>query len=121
MLFALAACTPQPQETSWGWKRSTEPDDVMNFLNGTAPYTQPIIRAEITAVNKGSYIDFIVFYLAGENGDAAGGWGWKKATDPDDVMNFLSGTGAYDRPVASAEVVAVSMPTYTEFYVFYTR
>ncbi len=105
---------------SWGWKRATAPDDVMNFLNKKPPYTQNIKRAEITAVNKGAYIDFIIFYQTGEDNNDIG-WGWKKSTNEDDVKAFLSGEGSYSQPIVLAEVVAVSMPTHTEFYIFYTR
>ena len=105
----------------WGWKRATSPDDVMNFLNTTPPYTQIIKRAEITAVDKDSYVDFIVFYQQGDSSDPHGGWGWKKSTEPDDVKDFLSGDGAYNQPVVSVEVAAINKQTFTEFYVFYTR
>lgn len=105
----------------WGWKRATTPDDVMNFLNTTEPYTQIIKRAEITAIDKGSYVDFIVFYQTGDSSDPHGGWGWKKSTEPDDVKDFLSGDGAYNQPVVSVEIAAIHKQTFTEFYVFYTR
>ena len=103
----------------WGWKRATDADDVINFLNKQPPYSHEIEQAEITAVDKGSYIDFIVFYRQGHSD--AGSWGWKKATDEDDVRGFLSGTGPYATPVANVKVVAVGKPSHSEYYVFYTR
>src|SRR5215472_8207602 len=73
----------------WGWKKSTDPDDVMNFLNGKSPYVAPVAEARVSAVWKGSYAEFYVFYVPGKRGQPAGGWGWKKSTDPADAMNFL--------------------------------
>ncbi len=46
-------------------------------------------------------------------------WGWKLSTDPDDVMNFLNGKGAYKRPVKDFRVGGTWRGTYTEFYIFY--
>lgn len=119
--MGLVFCLSAAQAHAWGWKKATDPDDVMNFLNSKAPYQQKIKEAEITAVNKGSYIEFIIFYRSDNTAKTAGGWGWKKATDPDDVKDFLGGQGAYNHPVKEAEVVAVEKKTYTEYYVFYKR
>jgi hypothetical protein len=107
------------QESSWGWKRATDPNDVMNFLNGKAPYNQKIKEAEITAVDKGSYIDYIVFYQSDKTNVSTGVWGWKKATDPNDVMNFLNGKAPYNQKIKEAEITAVDKGTYTEYIVFY--
>jgi len=117
-LFICLSATPIH---AWGWKKATDPNDVMNFLNSKAPYKQKIKEAEITAVNKGAYLEFIVFYRPDQTAVSTGGWGWKKATDPTDVKNFLSGQGAYKRPVKEAKVVAVEKKSYTEDYVFYKR
>ncbi|WDP87083.1 MAG: hypothetical protein HUN05_19730 [Desulfobacter sp.] len=117
----LAICLSTTQGYAWGWKKTTDPDDVMNFLNSKAPYHQTITEAEITAVNHGGYLEFLVFYCSTNTGKATGGWGWKKATDPNDIKNFLGGIGAYKHPVKEAKVVAVKKKTYTEFYVFYKR
>jgi hypothetical protein len=46
-------------------------------------------------------------------------WGWKLSTDPDDVMNFLNGKGAYKDPVKDARVTVMWRDTYEEFYIFY--
>jgi hypothetical protein len=46
----------------WGWKKATTPDDAYNFINGKAPYTAPVKKAEICSVNKGTYLEFYVFY-----------------------------------------------------------
>jgi hypothetical protein len=122
VLMAVLAAPVPGHSAGWGWKRATDPDDVINFLNSKPPYKQKITEAEITAVNKGTYLDFIVFYrTAGLVKPTAGGWGWKKATDPDDVKNFLSGQGAYTQPVKVAKIAAVWEGTYTEYYVFYKR
>jgi hypothetical protein len=47
---------------NWGWKKASTVDDVYNFLNGTGAYKAPIKRAEICSVNKGTYLEFYVFY-----------------------------------------------------------
>ena len=48
-------------------------------------------------------------------------WGWKLATEPDDAMNFLNGTGAYQTPVKDAKICAVWKGTHLEFYIFYHK
>jgi hypothetical protein len=119
VMMAVSLAPVQAQTSGWGWKKATDPNDVINFLNGKAPYKQKITKAEISAVNKGTYLEFIVFYQAGGPASTAGPWGWKKATDPNDVKNFLNGEGAYKRPVKEAKVAGVWKKTYTEYYVFY--
>jgi hypothetical protein len=106
---------------AWGWKKCTDPNDVMNFLNAKAPYKQKITRAEITAVQKGSYTEFIVFYKSSGTATSVGKFGWKRSPNPGDVKNFLSGAGAYNRPVAKAKVVAVQKGNSTEYFIFYTK
>ena len=49
------------------------------------------------------------------------GWGQKRAISPDDVKDFLNGDGAYNQPVASAEIAAINKQAFSEFYVFYKR
>ncbi len=49
----------------------------------------------------------------------SGGWGWKLANDPDDVVNFLSGCGPDARPVKSAQITAMWAGSRSEFHVFY--
>ena len=119
LLICIFVSQANAQGSGWGWKMATDPNDVKNFLNSKAPYTQKIRSAEITAVNKGSHIEFIIFYRSGKATQKTGGWGWKKATDPNDVKDFLSGQGAYQEPVKEAKVVAMNMKTYTEYYVFF--
>ena len=54
-------------------------------------------------------------------GPAPGGWGWKLATDAEDVMRFLNGTGAYTTPVSDARISAIWKDGHAEFVVFYQR
>jgi len=103
----------------WGWKLATDPDDVINFLNGADPYGEPVADVQICAYWNGSYASFIVFYESAEPSQASGGWGWKLATDPDDVMDFLNGTDPYGEPLANAQVCAYWNGTYASFVVFY--
>ena len=117
----LLAIPFQAQAADWGWKRASDPTDVMNFLNAKAPYTQKITEAEITLIDNGTTLDFIIFYHTGSPLVPTGGWAWKKATTEDDVKNFLSGSGAYQTPVKKARVCAAWRRTYTEYYVFYRK
>jgi hypothetical protein len=103
----------------WGWKKATDPDDVVHFLSGTGPYKQAASHARITATWNGAFLEFYVFYQDPLPGEAPRTWGWKKVTDPDDVMAFLNGTGPYKSPVADAKICLVWRDTYLEFYVFY--
>jgi len=119
--IVLLAVPFSAQAADWGWKKATDPNDVMNFLNATAPYTQKITDAEITLTDNGQFLEFIIFYHSGNPLLSTGGWGWKKATDADDVKNFLSGLGAYQTPVKRAKVCAAWRKTYTEYYVFYKK
>ncbi len=105
----------------WGWKLATDPDDVMNFLNGTGAYQRPVTAARIAAMEKEGHTEYYVFYQRVPGSPPITGWGWKKATDADDVMNFLNGTGAYQQPVKNCEICAVRKAAHVEFYVFYTR
>lgn len=103
----------------WAWKKSTDPADVQNFLNGTAPYLTPVADARISAVWKGNYAEFYVFYVPGKPGQPSGNWGWKKSEDPGDVADFLNGQGGYIQPVKNAEIAALQTPSSTDFYAFY--
>lgn len=103
----------------WGWKKSTDPNDVLNFLNGKAAYTTPVADARVSAVWKGSYAEFYVFYVPGKPGQPSGNWGWKESPDPADAMNFLNGQGGYTLPIKNAEIAAVQTPSSTQFYIFY--
>lgn len=104
----------------WGWKLATDPDDVINFLNGCGPYERPVKDAHVTAVWDGSRVTFHAFYQTGAAGQPPGSWGWKKATDPDDALSFLNGTGAYCQPVKEAKLASVRQGDQPEFYIFYT-
>lgn len=45
-------------------------------------------------------------------------YGWKKATDADDVADFLSGRPPY-KPIRNAKVTSVLRDNNLEFYIFY--
>ena len=47
---------------SWGWKLATNPDDAMNFLNGTEPYSRPVRDVKICAVWKDGHQEFLIYY-----------------------------------------------------------
>jgi hypothetical protein len=103
----------------WGWKSAQTPDDVMNFLNSSAGYQMPVIAAKISASEIKGRTEFTVFYESGSQPTSTGGWGWKRSTTPDDMMNFLNGTGAYKYPVKKALLCAVAKPGYIDFIAFY--
>ncbi|MFX1295273.1 MAG: C25 family cysteine peptidase [Promethearchaeota archaeon] len=104
----------------WGWKKSTDPDDVINFLNSSEAYQNPVKDAKVCAILKNNYIEFYIFYQRGTPSQP-NKYGWKKSTDPNDVINFLNGSGAYQNPVKDAKICAVWKGNYAEFYVFYQR
>ena len=112
---------PGPSVPGWGWKLATTPDDVMNFLNGTGAYENPVSEARIGVIWKENHTEFYVFYRKQSPDGAGGGWGWKLATEPDDVHNFLNGFGSYLQPVKDAHIAALWKVTHPEFYVFYQR
>jgi len=116
--FLMSGCI---SEQYWGWKLATDPDDVYNFINGLGAYEYPVKDAKISVIWKGNHPEFYVFYQSGTEGQPSGNWGWKLATDPDDVMNFLNGQGAYKHLVTTARIAAMKKDGYFEFYVFYQR
>ena len=107
------------EETMWGWKLATSPDDAMDFLNGTGAYEQPVSAARICAIWKDDHAEFYVFYRREELPGPLASWGWKLATDPDDVLHFLNGSGGYAHPVKNAQIAAFWRENHAEFYVFY--
>lgn len=115
--------SPKPitKGNGWGCKRATSVDDALNFLNGVSPYQAPVKQVRICAFWDTDHPEFYVFYQKGAPADT-GGWGWKKSTTPDDVRNFLSGSGGvYKRPVGEAQIAAFHKDNHDEFYVFYQR
>lgn len=107
------------EESTWGWKLATTPDDALNFLNGTGAYEQPVSAARICAIWKDNHAEFYVFYHRDKQPSSPASWGWKLATEPDDVLNFLSGSGGYANPVKDAQIAAFWKENHAEFYVFY--
>ena len=105
----------------WGWKLATDPSDVISFLNGTGAYDNPVGEARISTIWKGNHAEFYLFYRQQPTSDSAGGWGWKLATNPDDVYHFLNGTGGYTQPVKDAQIAAMWKGNHPEFYIFYQR
>lgn len=106
---------------AWGWKSSSNPDDVMNCINGTGAYQTPAKEVRICAYSKNNQKEFTVFYLNASATQPKGKWQWKYASDPNDVMNLLNGTGAYKYPATEAEVCALYYQNRVEFYVFYQQ
>ena len=107
------------EESTWAWKLATSQDDALNFLNGTAAYEFSVSEARICAIWKGDHPEYYLFYRREKPLEPSASWGWKLATDPDDVRDFLSGSGAYTHPVKNAQIAAFWRESYCEFYIFY--
>ncbi len=105
----------------WGWKRSTDPSDVMRFLNGQEPYRHPVTTARIAELSTGAHDDFYVFYRQSTLGGAIGNWAWKRSTDPDDALRFVNGVDPYGDPVGGFELGAMQRGAWVDFHVFYNK
>src|SRR5579871_1344610 len=104
---------------TWGWKLAIDLDDVVQFLNGSGTHHRPIGDARICSLWKGNHTEYYIFYRCDRLPIAASAWGWKRATDPDDVCSFLSGSGRYRHPVKDAQIAALRDGNHTEFNVLY--
>lgn len=121
----LAAIPATGWSSGWGWKKATDPDDVLNFINGQSGYKQPVKTFEVAAAAKEHYTEFIVFYQFYDVGEIQkkhlAAWGWKKALNLEDALAFLNGRGKYLQTVGSVKIVSVQEDTGTEYFVFYRR
>jgi len=122
-LFCLAVLPVAGWCDVWGWKKSTSPDDVLDFINSRGAYRQAVTDFEITAGDKGNYTEFIVFYkTAGRlQAEQPAAWGWKKALNLEDAHGFLNGREPYRQKINSAKMAAAHKNTHTEYYIFYRR
>ncbi|MFZ0158610.1 MAG: hypothetical protein WAL50_06235 [Kineosporiaceae bacterium] len=122
-----AARTKEPYEGlgGWGCTLATEPDDVMRFLSNDDHYPGTGIHAQIAAAWAGDHHRFFVFYrnaLPGHGpAPVPSEWGWKLATDADDALAFLNGSGAYSHPVSMARVATAHRDDHDEYFIFYQR
>ncbi len=124
LCIGLYGCPPpKPGGPSgdWGWKLATDPDDALQFLNGTGAYDRPVSEARISAIWKDGHVEFYIYYRRSPGGGDAGHWGWKLASDPNDAWHFLNGTGSYARPVSDAQIAALWRDGARLFYIFYQR
>ncbi|WP_044398348.1 hypothetical protein [Lacinutrix sp. Hel_I_90] len=106
-------------EEHWGWKRSPNPNDVMDFLNGEGAYSKPVKDARISVVWKDNYYDFIIHYSNGENSESNPGWGWKLATTIEDAYNFVNTRGRYTTKIKDFKICGVWKNNHPEYYIFY--
>jgi hypothetical protein len=106
-------------DSTWGWKLATSIDDTIAFLNGTAPYQSPVSTTRVCAMWKGNHPEFYVFYKCSDQPKPTRIWGWKLATDTDNVLHFLRGSGSYRHPLKEAQIAAFWKVNHREFYVFY--
>ena len=106
-------------EATWAWKLATNQDDALNFLNGTGAYEHSVSETRICSIWKDDHPQYHLFYHQEKPQGSTASWGWKLATDPDDVRDFLSGSGVYTHPVKNAQIAAFWRESHSEFYVFY--
>ena len=85
--------TAEPFEGIWEWKRSSTPEDVLKFLNGTSPYDTPLDRAMVAAVWRGSP-DFYVFYqtAVGNESQSFVPWELLIADSSTDALEWINGS-----------------------------
>lgn len=107
----------------WKWKLGRDLDDVLHLLNGETRYDQPVPDARICTAWRGDHPRFWVFARRAEQArrpyHGLGGWGWKVATDADDVLSFLCGERTNTGPIAQAQIAATWAGNHYRFYVFY--
>jgi len=106
---------------AWGWKRAPDALDVMRFLNGSEPYKHPVTTARIGLFNNGVVDEFFIFYQRSVSGSTIANWAWKRATDPDDALQFINGSGPYSDPVRGYEISATQRTSYLDSYIFYNK
>jgi hypothetical protein len=122
-VFALKAAranTAHGRVAGWGWKLATEPDDVLRFLRGEDPYSEPVGQAQIAAAWTGDHYLFYVFHRetpAGLSASSAN-WEWRRTTDSMDAVHFLNGRGAYAHPAATARIATVYRDHHEEYFIF---
>jgi hypothetical protein len=116
VILSIVSCD---ETENWGWKRSPNPDDVMNFLNGDGAYSDPVKDARISVVWKDSYYDFIVYYYRNGNTASDAGWGWKLATTIEDAYNFVNTKGSYTTKIKDFRICGVWKNNHPEYYIFY--
>jgi len=98
------------EDASWGWKKSTEIDDMYDYFNKLGDY-----QNQRNGILAGSSEDNVVMFYK-SNEEVSGNWGWKKATTLNDAYNFLNGLGVYGDPKENVRIFAESD---NEFYIFY--
>ncbi len=107
----------------WKWKLARSAEDVLHLLNGDTKHDHPVPDARLCMTWRGDHPRFWVFATKAarrpERHDGLGGWGQKKATQADDVMEFLNGAGPYPAPVRHMQIAATWVGDHHEFHVFY--
>lgn len=106
---------------AWGWKKASDASDVVRFLNGSDSYYHPVTTARIAEFSTVDHDQFFVFYQRRVRGTAIANWAWKRATEPDDALRFVNGSGSYADPVAGYDVGAIQRGNYVDSHVFYNR
>lgn len=79
--------------SGWRYKVANTPEDAHNFLNRLGAYTgEPIDKALL------AYKAPRELYLFCRGRSSKARWGWKRATNVEDMHNFINGAGAYEEP-----------------------
>lgn len=102
---------------SWGWKRAHSIADTLAFLRGDGAYRRGVKEARIYSIGD-TRPEYVIFYQAQPTGTPSPGWGHKLATDADDVVHYLNGTGGYRGPKSDAQICARQQGSTTLFDVF---
>lgn len=107
--FYIFYRTDIPGVSDWGWKLAPTPEDAHAFLNGVGDYnSSPKDQAEAAYRDSGIYI-----FYRGASPKAK--WGWKRATEIDDMHRFINGQKPYKIP-KSATLTAWNAHDIIAFY-----
>lgn len=122
IVFGLGLCPSSARaDDGWGDKVAYSASDAMSFLNGTAPYSTPVLEAKLSAYKAGGLETFTIQYRPGQAGDPSPEWAFKVSYSAADVVSFLNGTGGYPAPVTHALICSLWSGSSNKFYVFYRR
>ena len=107
----------------WKSKLARNLDDVLHLLNGETKFDLPVPDARVCMTWRGDHPQFWVFALKAAKArtphNGVPGWGWKLATDADDVLHFLRGDDPYSTAVGQAQISVAWTGDHYIFYVFH--
>jgi hypothetical protein len=118
-----AGNSDETASAEWAFKHVADSKDARNFVNGAKPYKQAAKNATFCFLNKDTKPELYIFYQQG-TAEKQRIWSLRRKliTTPEEVSDFLNGTGDYNHspPVKDAAFSVVqNMTGKNEFYVFY--